>query len=273
MSCPSPTRSSGFATPTLLAPLLTVVPLQVFACELATARGLTTSTSREISPSPSPSRRAAAGEHHRRRHRRGRHRALRQTLARTPRLRERLFTEGSSGSAALAGRPVRREGGPGEGDGRSGLVCTGPMSRSSTRGDDGRPLVRRPRLGPGRGHGVGYRAPAPLLSHDAGVASAVVIAGRLTHDRGVCRPGRPSLGSPGHRRPRRRLARRWGGPHAALPTPWPRSPRTASERAWWPARRRPGRRRQQRRGRLFALARLARYGYRASPSPLADAGS
>jgi GNAT superfamily N-acetyltransferase len=38
-SCPSPTRSSGCRRgSTLLQPLLTVVPLQIFACELATAR-------------------------------------------------------------------------------------------------------------------------------------------------------------------------------------------------------------------------------------------
>ena len=40
------------AVPTLLQPLVAVVPLQVFACELATARG-TRSTSRATSPSPS----------------------------------------------------------------------------------------------------------------------------------------------------------------------------------------------------------------------------
>jgi hypothetical protein len=59
-------------TPTLLAPLVTVVPLQVFACELATAKGWT-STSRGTGEErhgrvssgpagPSAARRAAAVE-------------------------------------------------------------------------------------------------------------------------------------------------------------------------------------------------------------------
>ena len=39
------------ATPTLLAPLLTVVPLQVFACELATARGLDVDQPRNLAKS------------------------------------------------------------------------------------------------------------------------------------------------------------------------------------------------------------------------------
>ena len=38
-SCPTPTPSSGSRLPTLMQPLVTTVPLQVFACELATAKG------------------------------------------------------------------------------------------------------------------------------------------------------------------------------------------------------------------------------------------
>ena len=39
------------ATPTLLAPLVTVVPLQVFACELATAKGLDVDQPRNLAKS------------------------------------------------------------------------------------------------------------------------------------------------------------------------------------------------------------------------------
>ena len=42
------------AVPTLMQPLVTTVPLQVFACELATAKG-TTSTNPATRPSPSRS--------------------------------------------------------------------------------------------------------------------------------------------------------------------------------------------------------------------------
>ena len=38
-------------TPTLLAPLVTVVPLQVFACELATAKGLDVDQPRNLAKS------------------------------------------------------------------------------------------------------------------------------------------------------------------------------------------------------------------------------
>jgi glucosamine--fructose-6-phosphate aminotransferase (isomerizing) len=38
-------------TPTLLAPLVTVVPLQVFACELATVKGLDVDQPRNLAKS------------------------------------------------------------------------------------------------------------------------------------------------------------------------------------------------------------------------------
>jgi hypothetical protein len=52
--------SSASRCPTLLQPLLATVPLQVFACEMATARA-TTSTSRATSPSRH--RRVLVGAH------------------------------------------------------------------------------------------------------------------------------------------------------------------------------------------------------------------
>ena len=96
------------AVPTLLQPLVATVPLQLFACELATRRA-TTSTSRATSPSPSRSSRPSW--RHRGRHRRGRRRPVRRALERTPGLRARLFTpaEAALPPASLAARFAAKE--------------------------------------------------------------------------------------------------------------------------------------------------------------------
>ena len=51
MSSPSPTTSSGYRHPTILWPLLTVVPLQVFAAALAGAKGLDIDQPRNLAKS------------------------------------------------------------------------------------------------------------------------------------------------------------------------------------------------------------------------------
>ncbi len=114
--------------PTLLQPLVATVPLQVFACELATARA-TTSTSRATWRSPSRSSRPPRRESGDRRRRgstsvdvdavRGARWSAR------PALRERLFTapEREPPDAAVAGRPVRGEGGARQGARRAGRAA------------------------------------------------------------------------------------------------------------------------------------------------------
>ena len=136
-----------------------------------------TSTSRATSPSRSRSSEPVRPSDRRGRDRRRRHRALRATLERTPRLRERLFTDDRARRSALAslaarfaakealakalGAPVGlhwhgRHGGPGR---RRAAARCGSPAPSQARADD-----------------LGVASFHLSLSHDAGIASAVVVA-------------------------------------------------------------------------------------------------
>ena len=98
-----------------------------------------------------------------------------QTLARTPRLLERLFTEPerSLGLNSLAARFAAKEalakalGAP------VGLCWTDANVLS---GDDGRPRLRIWGTVQARANALGVQDLHVSLSHDAGIASAVVIA-------------------------------------------------------------------------------------------------
>ena len=98
-----------------------------------------------------------------------------QTLARTPRLLERLFTEAerSLGLNSLAARFAAKEalakalGAP------VGLCWT---DTNVLRGDDGRPNLRIWGTVQARATALGIHDLHVSLSHDAGIASAVVIA-------------------------------------------------------------------------------------------------
>jgi len=98
-----------------------------------------------------------------------------QTLERTPRLLERLFTEGerSLGLNSLAARFAAKEalakalGAP------AGLHWA---DASVLRGEDGRPHLRMWGTVEARASALGVLGLHVSLSHDAGIASAVVIA-------------------------------------------------------------------------------------------------
>lgn len=98
-----------------------------------------------------------------------------QTLERTPRLRERLFTEQERDLPlnSLAARFAAKEalakalGAP------VGLQWQDATIR---RGDDGRPHLQVTGTVAARAEAMGVHAMHVSLSHDAGVASAVVVA-------------------------------------------------------------------------------------------------
>ncbi|MFW5469188.1 holo-ACP synthase [Knoellia sp. CPCC 206435] len=98
-----------------------------------------------------------------------------ETLERTPGLRTRLFTEVERGlpMRSLAARFAAKEalakalGAP------VGLLWT---DATIERGDDGRPHVVMRGTVAGRAAELGVRTVHVSLSHDAGIASAVVIA-------------------------------------------------------------------------------------------------
>ncbi len=98
-----------------------------------------------------------------------------QTLERTPRLLERLFTESerSMGLSSLAARFAAKEalakalGAP------EGLHWT---DASVLRGEDGRPHLKISGTVQARAAALGVHELHVSLSHDAGIASAVVIA-------------------------------------------------------------------------------------------------
>ena len=119
--------------PTLLQPMVAVVPLQLFACELATADG----PRRRPAAQPRQVRHGrvdGVGHDHRRRHRRGAtSRGSGSRSSARPALRERLFTPAEAAlSAGVAGRPVRGQGGARQGAGRADRDATGTTPRSST---------------------------------------------------------------------------------------------------------------------------------------------
>ena len=97
------------------------------------------------------------------------------SLERTPGLRERLFTPAEAGRslASLAARFAAKEalakalGAP------VGLLWT---DATIERGDDGRPHVVMRGTVADRAEALGVRTVHVSLSHDAGIASAVVIA-------------------------------------------------------------------------------------------------
>ena len=100
-----------------------------------------------------------------------------QTLERTPALRERLFTDrGARPRARLPGRPVRRQGGPGQGARRAGRPAL-DRRHGACADADGRPhlQVARHRAGPRRRPRRARRCTCPCPT-TPGIASAVVIA-------------------------------------------------------------------------------------------------
>ena len=98
-----------------------------------------------------------------------------QTLARTPRLRERLFTEAERDLPvmSLAARFAAKEalakalGAP------VGLRWT---DATVVRGGDGRPALEVTGTVAARAEALGISAMHVSMSHDAGIASAVVVA-------------------------------------------------------------------------------------------------
>ena len=98
-----------------------------------------------------------------------------ESLARTPGLSERLFTPGeaSRGIASLAARFAAKEalakalGAP------VGLIW---RDAEVHRGADGRPHLEMHGTVAARAEGLGGRTTHLSLSHDAGIASAVVVA-------------------------------------------------------------------------------------------------
>ena len=163
--------------PTLLQPLVAAVPLQLFACELATQMGHDVDQPRNLAKSvtvESPRRSHCAVivgvgidvvDIDR----------FVESLARTPALRARLFTAGRGDPAAgLAGGALRGQGG----------AWPRRWARPSAwRGTTRRSCRRRPVGRASRSAGPSLRGPTQLgvfhvhvsLSHDAGIASAVVV--------------------------------------------------------------------------------------------------
>ena len=100
-----------------------------------------------------------------------------QTLERTPALRERLFTPAErEARGGLAGGPVRRQGGPRQ-------VSRGPRGhgvdrRRGREGRLGKPSLRVSGTVAARADSLGVESFHLSLSHDAGIASAVVVAER-----------------------------------------------------------------------------------------------
>ena len=98
-----------------------------------------------------------------------------QALARTPRLAERLFTDAEQllAPASLAARFAAKEalakalGAP------VGLIW---RDAEVHRGADGRPHLEMQGTVAARADGLGVRTTHLSLSHDAGIASAVVVA-------------------------------------------------------------------------------------------------
>ena len=160
--------------PMLLQPLVAIVPLQVFACELATPAR----PRRRPAAQPRQVRhgRVARCADHRRRHRRGRHRALRAV----PRAHA-----GAAGAAVHRGRgspPGARRWPPGSrprrrSPRRSGAPAGWPgTTPRSSRRTTGRPRFELPRHRRGRAPSeLGVAHVHLSLSHDAGIASAVVV--------------------------------------------------------------------------------------------------
>ena len=159
--------------PTLLQPMVAVVPLQLFACELATADG--------------PRRRPAA-QPGQVRHRRvtaddprasastwSTSRASARPWSARPALRDAAVHAGRAGAAAgLAGRPVRGQGGAGQGArGADRDALAGRRDRQR-----GRPATRASTIRgsvQARADELGVASVHVSLSHDAGIASAVVV--------------------------------------------------------------------------------------------------
>ena len=97
------------------------------------------------------------------------------SLERTPGLRERLFTPGRGRPAAgLPGGAVRGQGGVGQGARRARPASPGTTPRSS-RSPPGGPLLTIRGTVRARADELGVASVHLSLSHDAGIASAVVV--------------------------------------------------------------------------------------------------
>ena len=163
------------------------------------------------------------GRGHRRRRRR---RGSGRRCERTPGCVDRLFTDGERDAAAqLPGRPVRRQGGAGQGARRPGGHALARLPRCAAATTAGPTSTSAARCGRGSTCS-GITSLHVSLSHDAGIASAVVIAERTEReradDRGLvndptCMPPRTPSWPPSPR------ASSWPGPSRA----WPPSPRPA----------------------------------------------
>lgn len=98
-----------------------------------------------------------------------------ETLARTPRLAERLFTDGERDLpiASLAARFAAKEA-----VAKAFGAPVGMHWRDAEvhRGDDGRPHLTMTGTVAARAEALGVRSVHLSLSHDAGIASAVVVA-------------------------------------------------------------------------------------------------
>ena len=98
-----------------------------------------------------------------------------QTLERTPRLLERLFTE-SERTMALSSLAARFAAKEALAKALGAPVGLHWMDTSVLRGDDGRPHLRTWGTVEARATTLGVHELHVSLSHDAGIASAVVIA-------------------------------------------------------------------------------------------------
>ena len=184
-------------TPTLLAPLVTVVPLQVFACELAHGQGPRRRPAAQ--PRQVRHRRVSAdrpdvggpARDRRRRDRRGRRRPVRRVPAAYPALLDRLFTDDERDlPLAQPGRAVRGQGGAGQGP-----RCAGRAALARRVGVHGRrrpAALRTTGTVAARAAELGVQHLHVSLSHDAGIATAVVDR----RGRSVSRCARPTPSRP-----------------------------------------------------------------------------
>jgi holo-[acyl-carrier protein] synthase len=110
-----------------------------------------------------------------------------RTLARTPRLKERLFTETERGlaPASLAARFAAKEAAAKALGAPVGLRW---LDATVHRGDDGRPHLVITGTVAARAAELGIDTFHLSLSHDAGIASAVVVAERRESEAGRSGP-------------------------------------------------------------------------------------
>ena len=98
-----------------------------------------------------------------------------ESLRRTPGCCDRLFTDASATCRWSPGRAVRRQGGAGQVARRAGRAALA-RRRGCARTTTGRPFLRIDGTVAARAAELGRQRLHVSLSHDAGIASAVVVA-------------------------------------------------------------------------------------------------